>query len=74
MIQNRVTTGSKAGLDSYNLGKTAGMIASDVYLIAGVSLLCLLVVLVCYKEFKLVAFDPASRGCKAGRRCAWICC
>ena len=59
MIQNRLTTGSKAGLDSYNLGKTAGMIATDVYLIAGVSLACLLVVLVCYKEFKLVAFDPA---------------
>jgi manganese/zinc/iron transport system permease protein len=58
MIQNRMTTGSKAGLDSYNLGKTAGMIASDVYLIAGVSLACLLVVLACYKEFKLVAFDP----------------
>jgi manganese/zinc/iron transport system permease protein len=59
MIQNRLTTGSKAGLDSYNLGKTAGMIAADVYLIAGVSLVCLLVVLICYKEFKLVAFDPA---------------
>jgi manganese/zinc/iron transport system permease protein len=59
MIQNRLTTGSKAGLDSYNLGKTAGMIATDVYLIAGVSSACLLVVLLCYKEFKLVAFDPA---------------
>lgn len=59
MIQNRVVAGSKAGLDSYTLGKTAGMIASDVYLVGGVSLACLLVVLVCYKEFKLVSFDPA---------------
>ncbi len=73
MIQNRLTTGSKAGLDSYNLGKTAGMIATDVYLIAGVSLVCLLVVLVCYKEFKLVAFDPALREFKVGRPCGSTC-
>lgn len=59
VVQNLTTTGSKAGLDSYILGKTAGMIAQDVYLIAGVSGVCLLVLLLLYKEFKLVAFDPA---------------
>jgi manganese/zinc/iron transport system permease protein len=58
IIQNRTTSGSKAGLDSYILGKTAGMIASDIYLIAGVSLLCLLTVILLYKEFKVVSFDP----------------
>lgn len=57
LIQNHTTTGSKAGLDSYILGKTAGMILQDVYLIAGVSLVCLLCVAMLYKEFKLVAFD-----------------
>lgn len=56
-IQHATVGGSKAGLDSYILGKTAGMLAQDVYLIAGVSLVCLLVVLALYKEFKLIAFD-----------------
>lgn len=59
LIQSRTTTGSKAGLDSYILGKTSGMILADVYLIAGVALVCLLVILLLYKEFKLVAFDPS---------------
>jgi manganese/zinc/iron transport system permease protein len=58
LIQNRTTTGSKAGLDSYIFGKTAGMIAQDVWLIAGLSALCLLIILLLYKEFKLTAFDP----------------
>lgn len=57
LIQNRSTEGSKAGLDSYILGKTAGIIAQDVYLIAGVSLASLAVVVLLYKEFKLVVFD-----------------
>ena len=59
LIQNRSAAGSKAGLDSYILGKTAGMIAQDVWLIGGVALLCLLLVLALYKEFKVVSFDPA---------------
>lgn len=59
LIQNHSTTGSKAGLDSYILGKTAGMILSDVYLIAGVSLASLLLIGLLYKEFKLVAFDAS---------------
>lgn len=58
MIQNQTSTGSKAGLDSFIYGKMAGMIAADVYLIAAVALACLLVVVVLYKEMKLVAFDP----------------
>jgi manganese/zinc/iron transport system permease protein len=58
VIQQRVTSGSKAGLDSYILGKTAGMIYSDVMLIGGVAALCLLTVVVLYKEFKVVSFDP----------------
>jgi manganese/zinc/iron transport system permease protein len=58
-IQNESTGGSRAGIDSYILGKTAGMIAQDVYLIAGVATFCLLAVLLLYKEFKLVIFDPS---------------
>ena len=58
LIQNRSTTGSKAGIDSYILGKTAGMIAQDVYLIGAVAGVSLLIVVVLYKELKLTAFDP----------------
>lgn len=52
------STGSKAGLDSYILGKTAGMIFDDVVLIAGLATFCLLILLLFYKEFRVVAFDP----------------
>jgi manganese/zinc/iron transport system permease protein len=57
VIQNTTTSGSKAGLDSYILGKTAGMIAQDVTWIASLSLVSLLVMLLFYKEFKLASFD-----------------
>jgi manganese/zinc/iron transport system permease protein len=58
-IQGQPTIGSKAGLDSYFLGKTSGMLLQDIYLIGGAALLCLILILLMYKEFKLVAFDPA---------------
>ena len=70
-IQNQTTTGSKAGLDSYILGKTAGMIASDVYWIGGAALVCLLVVMLVYKEFKLVAFDTGFASVQ-GLPAAWL--
>ncbi len=57
IMQSPSLGGSRAGLDSYILGKTAGMIASDVYLIASSSLFCLLILLLVYKELKLIAFD-----------------
>ena len=57
MIQNQKTAGSKAGLKSFILGKTAGMSADDLYLITGASLLCLILVAVLFKEFKLISFD-----------------
>jgi manganese/zinc/iron transport system permease protein len=59
LIQNLTTTGSKAGLNSFYLGKAAGMSADDVYLIAAMSVVLLVLVALLYKEFKLVAFDSA---------------
>lgn len=60
LIQNSTTmTGSKAGLDSYILGKTAGMIAADVMLIAGVAAAAIGLVAFLFKEFLLVSFDAA---------------
>ncbi|MEX2558581.1 MAG: iron chelate uptake ABC transporter family permease subunit [Pirellulales bacterium] len=61
-IQRQTTTGSKAGLDTFILGRTAGMIRQDLYLIAAVALVSLLVVLLLYKEFKLVSFDVGFAG------------
>lgn len=57
MIQNRSASGSRAGLDSYIFGSAATMRIADVWLIAGVAALCLAIVALLYKEFKLVAFD-----------------
>jgi len=57
LIQNNTTTGSQAGLDSYILGKTAGMIEQDVYLIGSAAAICVLLVVLLYKEFRLVVFD-----------------
>lgn len=57
IIQNKVTAGSKAGLDSYILGKTAGMLSQDVMLIAGLAFASLAVILLLSKEFQLISFD-----------------
>jgi len=51
-------TGNQAGLSSYMFGETAGITRQDIHLIAGVSLLCLTVVTLLYKEFELLSFDP----------------
>lgn len=56
-IQRMSSEGSKAGLDSFVFGKTAGMVRDDVVLIAGVSLFVLAVAALLHKEFKLLAFD-----------------
>ncbi|MBZ0271976.1 metal ABC transporter permease [bacterium] len=52
-------TGRQAGLDSFLLGKTAGMVSQDILLIGLVAANVLLVTALLYKEFKLVIFDSA---------------
>ncbi len=56
LVQDRVSGGT-AGLDSYILGKTAGMLREDLYLIGSIFVLCLCAVGLLYKEFKLHTFD-----------------
>ena len=58
IIQNTPGVGNKAGLDSYILGKTAGIIRQDVMLIGGVSLVSLVMIGLLYKEYKITVFDP----------------
>lgn len=49
---------SQAGLDKFLFGSAASMIVSDVVTMAALGVLALTVVVLLYKEFTLLAFDP----------------
>ncbi len=55
----RMRTGNQAGLDRFIFGKTAGMIYQDALLIAITAIAVIALVLLFYKELRLVCFDPA---------------
>jgi manganese/zinc/iron transport system permease protein len=57
-VIQRMPEASRAGLQSFILGQTAGMSPENVDAIRWLALGCLALVLLFYKEFKLVAFDP----------------
>jgi manganese/zinc/iron transport system permease protein len=48
----------RANLDAHLLGQASTLAARDVLLVAATALGCLLTVVVFFKEFRLVAFDP----------------
>jgi len=48
---------NQAGLDKYLFGQAATLVESDVWLMAIVTGICLLVLLLFWKEFKLLLFD-----------------
>ena len=50
--------GNSSGLKDYVLGDTASMVRQDVYFIIGVCVLCAVMIVVLYKELKVVSFDP----------------
>lgn len=56
-IQHSGSAG-QAGLDKYLFGKAASMTRQDVMVFGTTALILLLVVLIFFKEFKLVSFDP----------------
>jgi len=49
----------QSGLDSYLFGQAASLIGRDVVILGAVSAGITAVVLLLYKEFKVIAFDPA---------------
>lgn len=49
---------NQAGLDKYLFGQAATLVESDVWLMAIVTTICLIVMLLFWKEFKLLLFDP----------------
>ncbi len=48
---------NQAGLDKYLFGQAATLVESDVWLMAIVTAVCLVVILLFWKEFKLLLFD-----------------
>ncbi len=56
IIQN-IPTGNKAGLSSFLLGQVAGLTRDDLMLIATISLLVLTLVILRFKELRLLCFD-----------------
>ena len=47
----------QSGLDDFMFGQAAAMVGTDVKVFGGLSLLILVLVVLAYKEFKLVSFD-----------------
>lgn len=48
----------QAGLDKYLFGQAATLVENDVWIMAIVTGICLMVMLLFWKEFKLLLFDP----------------
>jgi len=65
-IQGRADA-SQAGLDSFIFGQAAAMIESDVQLITAVGTFAFIVLMLFWKEFKLVTFDPEFAGANGFR-------
>ena len=65
-IQGRADA-SQAGLDTFIFGQAAAMVESDVQLILIVGGIAFVVLLVFWKEFKLVTFDPEFAGANGFR-------
>ena len=49
---------NQSGLDTFLFGQAATLLARDVWFMVSVALLCLLVVVFFWKEFKVFLFDP----------------
>ena len=66
IIQN-MPTASKAGLDKFLFGNAATILTQDVVVIAVVTLAALAALALCWKEFKLLSFDPEFMAVQGGR-------
>jgi ABC-type Mn2+/Zn2+ transport system permease subunit len=68
LIQNSGNA-NQAGLDKFLFGQAATLVESDVLTMAVLGAIALAVVVIFYKEFKLLAFDPefaAGQGVRTG--------
>ena len=62
IIQRRGADAAQAGLDHFLLGRTAGMLLSDVITIGVVAVATLFAIILLGKEWKLICFDPDFAG------------
>ena len=58
-VIQKMGTGSAAGLEGFIYGKTASMLSSDAWLIAGAAVVVMVACAMLFKEFTLLCFDPA---------------
>ncbi len=49
----------QSGLDDFLFGQAASMIGDDVLVFGGLSLLILVIIVITFKELKLISFDPS---------------
>lgn len=54
---------SQAGLDAFLFGQAAATLRTDLWIMAGVTAIAMLLVTGLWKEFKLVSFDPQFAAC-----------
>lgn len=54
---------SQGGLDAFLFGQAAATLRSDLWIMAGVTAIAMLLVTALWKEFKLVSFDPQYAAC-----------
>ncbi len=54
----KLPNANQAGLDKYLFGQAATLVAKDVYIMAAITGVALFVLLLFWKEFKLLLFDP----------------
>lgn len=58
-IVQKSNMAGQGGLDSYLFGQAAALMTDDVVTMSGLGLLIMTVLLLCWKEFKLLSFDRA---------------
>lgn len=69
-IQGR-SDASQAGLDTFIFGQAASIVRSDVFLLLGVSSVALAVVILFWKQFKLITFNPEFAGANGVNVAVW---
>lgn len=57
-ISKKIPNGNQGGLERFIYGQAAAMLKSDVVLIAVTAVFCLVMVVLFWKQFKLLCFDP----------------
>jgi len=53
---------SQGGLDTFLFGQAAATLRSDLWIMGGITLVAVGLVVACWKQFKLVTFDPLFAG------------